>query len=406
MADKSFPFTPTALKEVVSRFGTPFHIYDEKGIRITARKLNGAFSWAPKFKEYFAVKALPNPTILSILKEEGLGVDCSSMSELLLAEMVGFKGEEIMFSSNNTQIEEFRKALEMGAIINFDDFEHIEFIKTNAGLPKVASCRYAPEAFGKGDTIMGETGSTKFGMTRKQLIKALLLLNKHGVERLGVHMMTRTKVLDVGFFLDNAKILFDIVREAEHAGLRIEFINLSGGIGIPYHTNENAFELDKYSKTLYELFHASEFKNMGIAMELGRYVTGPHGWLVTKVLHVKNSNKRFAGIDASMADLMRPGMYGAYHHISVIGKDKAEFAYDVVGSLCENTDTFAKDRMLPSLVPGDIIIIHDTGAHGHSMGFNYNGKLRAKELLLRENGTVEMIRRAETFSDYIATLKF
>lgn len=415
MAAKTLPFTAQRLNSIIREFGTPFHIYDEKAIRDNARKLLKAFSWAPGFKEYFAVKATPNPHILKILAEEGLGADCSSLPELLLAEKAGLKGEDIVLTSNDTPANEFRKAFELEAIINLDDFSHIDFLTEATGcLPEMISFRYNPGARRQGgNAIIGNPEEAKYGVTREQLFACYPKAQSLGVKRFGLHTMVISNELDPDFFVETAGMMFELAVEIkQELGIRIELINLGGGIGIPYRPEQEAVDLEYIGGRIKEVYEeqiaANGLAPLKIAMECGRVITGPYGYLVSKVLHKKEIYKDFVGLDSCMADLMRPALYGAYHHITVVGKEHLPFdhKYDVTGSLCENNDKFAIDRMLPPIDRGDILVIHDTGAHGQAMGFNYNGKLRPKELLLHPDGSVRMIRRAETVEDYFATLDF
>lgn len=410
---KTVPFSKSFIEQVIKKYPTPFHIYDEKAIRENARKLLKTFSWNEGFREYFAVKALPNPYILKLLKEEGFGIDCSSLPELVLAEKVGFRGEEIMFTSNDTSVEEYQKARELGAIINLDDISHFAFLEKHAGLPGLLCFRYNPGKLREGNAIIGRPEEAKYGLTKKQLFEAYKLAKQKGVKRFGLHTMVASNELNPQYFIDTAKMLFDVIIElSSKVGIRFEFINLGGGIGIPYRPEQKAVDINVISSGIEKAYKEKIVKNrldpLRIYMENGRMITGPYGYLVTKVLHKKYTYKNYVGLDASMANLMRPGMYGAYHHISVLGKEKKaqSHTYDVTGSLCENNDKFAVDRSLPNIAIDDVLIIHDTGAHGHAMGFNYNGKLRSSELLFRENGNVEMIRRAETLDDYFATIDF
>ena len=409
---KKLPFTKANIVNLAKSHPTPFYVYDEKGIRASARKLIESFKWNNGFKEYFAVKATPNPAILEILKEEGGGADCSSLPELLLAERVGIKGENIMFTSNDTPAEEFKKARELGAIINLDDIGHIKYLEENVGLPDLLSFRYNPGSTREGNSIIGNPEESKFGMTRAQIIDAIEISKKKGVKRFGLHTMLISNELRTEYFLGTAILLFDLATEIRtKCGIDLEFINLGGGLGIPYRPEQSEVSLAEISKGIRELYEKAikgSVPKLKIYMECGRYVTGPHGYLISTVRHIKETYKKYVGLDATMANLMRPGMYGAYHHISVLGKenDAQINTYDVVGSLCENNDKFAIDRKLPSVEAGDIVVIHDSGAHGHAMGFNYNGKLRSAEFLLTESGTFKMIRRAETLDDYFATLNF
>ena len=413
MAEKMCPLGREELEALTERFPTPFHIYDEKGIRENARRLRAAFAWNPGFKEYFAVKAAPNPYLMKILKAEGFGSDCSSYPELLLSEKVGVVGEEIIFTSNDTPAYEYQKAKDLGAIINLDDISHIEFLEQNVGLPELICCRYNPGPLKGGNAIIGHPEEAKYGFTRDQLFEGYRMLRDKGVKRFGLHTMVAANELEISYFLETAHMLFGLVGELSAAlGIEFEFVNLGGGIGIPYRPEQDAVDLEALGegvRKLYEeLIVAKGLKPLDIRMECGRMVTGPYGWLVTRVLHKKNTYKQFVGLDACMANLMRPALYGAYHHITVAGKEDApcDFKCDVTGSLCENNDKFAIDRMIPQVEVGDLVVIHDAGAHGHAMGFNYNAKLRSAELLLREDGEVIQIRRAETVEDHFATLDF
>lgn len=413
MTAKTLPFTKEKIEQIIKDYPTPFHIYNEKGIRQTARNLYKAFSWVDQFKNYFAVKALPNPHILKILKEEGMGVDCSSFTELVMAEKVGFKGEEIMFSSNETPAIDFKKAKELGAIINLDDITHVEYLEKHAGLPSLSCFRYNPGPLRSGNRFIGNPKEAKFGLTRDQLFKAYKMAKQKGVKRFGLHTMVVSNELNPNAHIQTAEMLLDLVIElSEKLNVHFEFINLGGGWGIPYKPEDTAIDVDFVSDKIKKLYQEKIVKNnltpFRIVMENGRFITGPHGCLVTTVLHKKDIYKKYIGLDACMANLMRPGMYGAYHHITVLSKEKSSrnFLYDVVGGLCENNDKFAVDRKLPKTVPGDLLAIHDTGAHGYAMGFNYNGKLRSAELLLKTDGSVKKIRRAETIDDYFATLDF
>jgi len=404
---KRFPFAKAAIESLAARYPTPFYVYDERGIRETARRLIAAFSWAPQFKEFFAVKATPNPHILSILKEEGCGADCSSLPELLLAEHARISGEGIMFSSNNTPIEEFAEAKARGALINLDALEHLEYIERAIGLPGFISLRYNPGSLRQGNAIIGKPEEAKFGMTLEQLFEGYRRAKEKGVNRLGLHTMVVSNERNAAYFVETARMLFDIVRDArKQLGVEIELVNLGGGLGIPYRPEEEPVDLDDVAAGIRRLYDEYELALLKLSMECGRYITGPHGYLVARVRHIKETYRKYVGLDATMANLMRPGMYGAYHHITVLGKENtaATETYDVVGSLCENNDKFAIQRALPPLLQGDIVVIHDAGAHGHAMGFNYNGKLRSAEFLMRQDGSFKMIRRAETAEDYFATL--
>lgn len=413
MAAKQVPFTRDQLDQIVAKHPTPFHIYDEKAIRENARLLERSFAWNEGFKEFFAVKATPNPYLMKILKAEGFGADCSSLPELLLAEKTGITGEEIMFSSNDTPAEEFVKAKELGGIINLDDITHLPFLEEHAGLPELICMRYNPGHLKQGNFIIGKPEEAKYGFTRQQLFEGYRLARDKGVKRFGLHTMVASNELDAGYFVETAEILFNLVVEiSRELGIRFEFVNIGGGIGIPYKPDQKPVDLNLLSRGVKDRYEkiivAGGLAPLKLFMECGRVITGPYGYLVSRVRHIKKTYKNFAGLDATMANLMRPAMYGAYHHITVMGKENAphNIKYDVTGSLCENIDKFAIDRALPELEPGDLLVIHDAGAHGYAMGFNYNGKLRSAELLLRENGEVVQIRRAETVDDYFATLDF
>jgi diaminopimelate decarboxylase len=413
MTQKNIPLKKGQLESLTERFPTPFHIYDEAAIRKNAKRLKAAFAWNPGFKEYYAVKAAPNPYLMKILKQEGFGADCSSYPELLLSETVGVTGEDIIFTSNDTPAYEYRKAKELGAIINLDDISHIEYLETQVGLPELICCRYNPGPLKSGNAIIGNPEEAKYGFTREQLFEGYRMLRDKGVKRFGLHTMVASNELDGDYFVETAKLLFELVGElSSELGIEFEFVNLGGGIGIPYRptdTEVNLEEVGQGIRRLYEeLITGKGLRELDVRMECGRVVTGPYGYLVARVLHKKNTYKQFVGLDACMANLMRPALYGAYHHITVVGKETApaDFVCDVTGSLCENNDKFAIDRALPALEIGDLVVIHDAGAHGHSMGFNYNAKLRSAELLLREDGSVVQIRRAETVEDHFATLDF
>jgi diaminopimelate decarboxylase len=413
MSDKKLIISENKIKDIIQQYSTPFHLYDEKSIRENARELIDAFSWNKGFKEYFAVKATPNPVIVKMLKDEGFGVDCSSLPELVLSEKVGIRGEEIMFTSNDTPAEEFVKARELGAIINLDDIRHFDFLARIAGLPELICFRYNPGPLKKGNKIIGHPEESKYGLTREQLFEAYRKARESGITRFGLHTMVASNELNPDYFFETAEILFQLAIEiSRKVGITFEFINLGGGIGIPYRPGEKAISWKILSEGLHQRYEkiikANGHPDLKLYLESGRAITGPYGYLVAKVLHIKETYRKFAGLDASMHNLMRPAMYGAYHHITVIDKEDKphNVKYDVTGSLCENIDKFAIDRMLPELQPGDILVIHDTGAHGHSMGFNYNAKLRSSELLLRSDGSVVQIRRAETMDDYFATIDF
>ncbi|GHO88387.1 diaminopimelate decarboxylase [Dictyobacter formicarum] len=413
MAEKQLPFTQQQIEKIIEMYPTPFHIYDEKGIRQSVRNLRQAFDWADGFINFFAVKALPNPYILQIIKEEGFGADCSSLPELMLAESVGLTGEDIMFTSNETPASEYRKASEAGAIINLDDISHIDYLEKYVGIPDLISFRYNPGPQRDGNAIIGNPKDAKYGLTYDQLFQAYALMKQKGVKRFGLHSMIASNELNPQYFVDTASMLFDLIVElSRQVGITFSFANLGGGIGISYRPDQEAFDLSTFSREVKALYKSKIVKNglhpLKIVMECGRLITGPHGYLVATVLHKKETYKDYVGLDACMTNLMRPALYGAYHHITVLGQEEqpASHTYDVVGSLCENFDKFAIDRNLPQINIGDTVIIHDTGAHGHAMGFNYNGKLRSAELLLRENGDIQLIRRAETVADYFSTLDF
>lgn len=408
---KPLPIPAATIRAIAETVPTPFYLYDEAGIRRAARALIGAFAWAPGFREFFAVKATPNPHIMSILADENCGMDASSLAELVLCERVGITGERVMFSSNDTPAEEFAHARRVGAVINLDDVAHLPFLERHAGMPELLCFRYNPGAERRGNAIIGAPEQAKFGATREQLFEGYAAARDKGVRRFGLHAMVASNELDAGYFVATARMLFGLAAELSAAlGIRIEFVNLGGGIGIPYRPEQRPVDLGAVSagvRAAYdEIVAPAGLHPLRVAFECGRLLTGPHGLLVARVRHLKRTYKRFAGLDASMADLMRPGLYGAYHHITVLGKEEAphDHIYDVTGSLCENNDKFAVDRPLPELAAGDLVAIHDAGAHGRAMGFNYNGKLRAGEWLLGADGEVRCIRRAETVEDYFATV--
>jgi diaminopimelate decarboxylase len=410
---KQIPFSKKQIEKIIEKTPTPFHIYDEKGIREYARKFINAFSWNAGFKEYYAIKSAPNPYLMKIMKEEGFGIDCSSYAELVIAEKLGMSGDEIMFTSNDTPAYEYQKAIDLGAIINLDDISHIEYLEKNTGLPEMVCFRYNPGSLKEGNTIIGHPEEAKYGFTREQLFEGYQMLLDKGVKRFGLHTMVASNELDSAYFVETAQILFDLIVDLnEKLGIKIEFANLGGGIGIPYRPTDQPVDLDFMSRGIEKQYQEKIVANgldpLRICFESGRAMTGPFGFLVSTVLHIKKTYKQYAGLDSSMANLMRPALYGSYHHITVMGKEyePLDQVYDVTGSLCENNDKFAINRKLPVMEPGDIVVIHDTGAHGHSMGFNYNGKLRSAELLLRENGEVVQIRRAETLEDHFGTLDF
>lgn len=411
-----FPLSHSQLVELAKKFPTPFYIYDEKAIRENVKYFYKAFSIFPSFTEYFAVKALPNPYILKVLESEGCGGDCSSLPELMLCEKSGITGQRIMFTSNDTPAQEFIYAQKLGAIINLDDITHIDFLKNALGgkLPDTICFRYNPGPLKEGgNSIIGKPEEAKYGLTKEQMIQAYKICKAEGVKHFGIHTMVASNELNPDFFVDTARIVFELILEVQkECGVNIEFADLGGGVGIPYKSGQKKVDLDyvaKGIKLLYDkMIVPAGLDPLKICFECGRPITGPYGWLVTKAIHEKNIYRNYIGVDASMADLMRPGMYGAYHEITVSGKENApkDYVYDVSGSLCENCDKFAVQRNLPKIEMGDLLIIHDAGAHGRAMGFNYNGKLRAGELLLRSDGTVKEIRRRETIEDYFATLDF
>ena len=416
---KTFVTLPQ-LQEMTQTYPTPFHLYDEAGIRRTARQLRDAFSWNPGFREYFAVKAPPTPAILKILRQEGCGADCSSLTELMLSDKCGFSGEEIMFSSNETPAEEYVLADQLGAIINLDDFTHIDFLQETLGrIPETISCRFNPGGvFQLGESeegfqVMDTPGDSKYGFTREQLFEGFRKLKALGAKRFGIHAFLASNTISNDYYPALAGILFRLAADLEReTGCDVCFINLSGGVGIPYRPEQRENDIaaigEGVRRQFEEILVPAGMGDVAIYTELGRYMLGPNGCLVTRVLHFKHTYKEYVGVDACAANLMRPAMYGAYHHITVMGKENApcDHKYDVVGSLCENNDKFAVDRMLPEIERGDLLVLHDTGAHGFSMGYNYNGKLRSAEVLLREDGSTKLIRRAETPEDYFSTMLF
>ena len=407
------PFTTKEkLEEIAAVYPTPFHIYDEAGIRKNAENLKKAFSWNKGFKEYFAVKATPNPFLIKILREYGCGCDCSSVTELMLSKAIGAVGDDVMFSSNDTPVSEFKYADDMGAIINLDDITHIDILEKTLGrLPKKLSCRYNPGGYFKiSNSIMDNPGDAKYGMTTEQLFEAFKILKSKGVEEFGIHAFLASNTVTNEYYPTLAKTLFEVaVKLKNETGAHITFINLSGGIGIPYRpdqTPNDIFEIGNGVKDVYdEVLVPAGMDDVAIYTELGRFMMAPYGALVTRAINQKHTHKEYIGVDACAVNLMRPAMYGAYHHITVIGKENepCDYKYDVTGSLCENNDKFAIDRMLPKVDMGDLIYIHDTGAHGFAMGYNYNGKLKSAEILLKEDGSFELIRRAETPADYFRT---
>ena len=413
MNEKTFPLSAEETRALIERYPTPFHLYDEATIRANFRRLRDAFAWAPNFREHFAVKALPNPRIVQLLHEEGAGTDCSSIAELIISEAAGVTGEEIMLTSNDTPYDEFQKALELGAVINLDDITHLDYMAQHAGLPKVLSFRYNPGDLIEGNDIIGKPMEAKYGLTRPQMFEAYRHAREMGVQRFGLHTMVISSELRTEAFLLTARIMFELAAELkERLGIHIEFVNLGGGFGIPYRPEESPVDYVAVGAGVERLYHEimrpAGLGDVGIRTESGRAMTGDAGWLVSTVLHEKNTYKHYIGLDSCMANLMRPALYGAYHHITVLGKEHApaDHIYDITGSLCENNDKFAIDRALPKIDIGDIVIIHDTGAHGSAMGFNYNGKLHCAELLRRMDGSIELIRRAQTLDDYFATLKY
>ena len=405
------------LENIAAQYPTPFYIYDERGIRENARRLNKAFAWNPGFKEYFAVKATPNPQILKILREEGCGADCSSLTELIMSDRCGFKGGEIMFSSNDTPAEEFKLAAELGATINLDDITHIDFLKDTIGcIPKKICCRYTPGGvFTLGESkegfqVMDNPGDAKYGMTRQQISEAYKRLKELGAEEFGIHAFLASNTLSNDYYPALARILFQLAVELkEETGCHITFINLSGGVGVPYRPEQTENDIavigEGVRRAYEEVLVPAGMGDVSICTELGRFMLAPYGVLVTRATHEKHTYKEYIGVDACASNLMRPAIYGAYHHITVMGKENepCDHKYDVTGALCENCDKFAVDRMLPRIDKGDLLVIHDAGAHGHAMGYQYNGRLRSAELLLQTDGEVRMIRRAEVPEDYFAT---
>lgn len=409
---KQVPFSKAFIEQLSQEYPTPFHIYDEAAIRSNAQNLYDAFAWVPRgFRNFFAVKALPNPHILKVVHDEGMGFDCSSIAELELVERIGARGEEIIFTSNDTPAYEYRKAKELGAIINLDDLSHVDYLHEHVGMPDLICMRYNPGPLKEGNVIIGNPEEAKYGFTREQLFEGYARARELGATRFGLHTMVASNELNPEYFVETAQILFDLVVELkEKLDIRIEFVNLGGGVGIPYRLDQQAVDYDVVSRGIEAAYRKTiapaGLDPLQIVTENGRVITGPYGYLVSRVLHKKDIYKHYVGLDANMANLMRPGMYGAYHHITVLGKEDAPatHTYDVTGSLCENNDKFAIDRELPEIEIGDVVVIHDTGAHGHSMGFNYNGKLRSAELLLRPDGSVKQIRRAETLEDLFSTI--
>lgn len=408
------PFvTKEQLDEITAKFPTPYHLYDEKGIRDNAKAVKEAFAWNKGYREYFAVKACPNPTLIQIMKEYGCGCDCSSMTELMLSKAMGCKGADIMFSSNATPAEEYQYAAKLGAIINLDDITHIDFLEKAIGyIPETISCRYNPGGLFKiSNDIMDNPGDAKYGMTTEQLFEAFKILKAKGAKKFGIHAFLASNTVTNKYYPMLAKVLFEVaVKLEKETGADIEFINLSGGVGIPYKPDQEPNDIrvigEGVRKVYEEVLVPAGMGDVALYTEMGRFMTGPYGCLVTKAIHEKHTYKEYIGCDACAVNLMRPAMYGAYHHITVMGKEDqpCDHKYDITGSLCENNDKFAIDRMLPKIDMGDYLVIHDTGAHGYAMGYNYNGKLKSAEILLKEDGSFEMIRRAETPRDYFATL--
>ena len=408
------PFvTKEQLDEITAKFPTPYHLYDEKGIRDNAKAVKEAFAWNKGYREYFAVKACPNPTLIQIMKEYGCGCDCSSLTELMLSQAMGCKGSDIMFSSNATPAEEYQYAAKLGAIINLDDITHIDFLEKAIGyIPETISCRYNPGGLFKiSNDIMDNPGDAKYGMTTEQLFEAFKILKAKGAKKFGIHAFLASNTVTNEYYPMLAKVLFEVaVKLEKETGADIEFINLSGGVGIPYKPDQEPNDIraigEGVRKVYEEVLVPAGMGDVALYTEMGRFMTGPYGCLVTKAIHEKHTYKEYIGCDACAVNLMRPAMYGAYHHITVLGKEDApcDHKYDITGSLCENNDKFAIDRMLPKIDMGDYLVIHDTGAHGYAMGYNYNGKLKSAEILLKEDGSFEMIRRAETPRDYFATL--
>ena len=408
------PFvTKEQLDEITAKFPTPYHLYDEKGIRDNAKAVKEAFAWNKGYREYFAVKACPNPTLIQIMKEYGCGCDCSSMTELMLSKAMGCKGADIMFSSNATPAEEYQYAAKLGAIINLDDITHIDFLEKAIGyIPETISCRYNPGGLFKiSNDIMDNPGDAKYGMTTEQLFEAFKILKAKGAKKFGIHAFLASNTVTNEYYPMLAKVLFEVaVKLEKETGADIEFINLSGGVGIPYKPDQEPNDIrvigEGVRKVYEEVLVPAGMGDVALYTEMGRFMTGPYGCLVTKAIHEKHTYKEYIGCDACAVNLMRPAMYGAYHHITVMGKEDqpCDHKYDITGSLCENNDKFAIDRMLPKIDMGDYLVIHDTGAHGYAMGYNYNGKLKSAEILLKEDGSFEMIRREETPRDYFATL--
>lgn len=407
MSTKVFPLPESEINAFAAKVETPFHIYDEAAIENNVRRIQRVFAWNEGFINYFAVKALPNVNIVRMLGSLGFGADCSSLAELIIAEQAGITGERIMFTSNDTPDEEFRKAYELGAVLNLDDITHIEAVERAVGsFPETVSFRYNPGAERTGNAIIGNPVESKYGVTRSQIFDCYRIAKEKGAKHFMLHTMVASNELDASYIVETARMLFMLVNEIrKKTGIIIERVDLGGGVGIPYRPEDKAISFEKLGDEIHRLYEEMVDYPLKVSFEMGRAITGPYGYLVTRVRHVAHKYKDYVGVDATMADLMRPAMYGAYHHITVLGKDDwpHDHKYDVTGSLCENNDKFAIDRMLPELERGDLLIIHDTGAHGHSMGFNYNGKLRHAEYLIRKDGSIAMIRRAETIEDYLRT---
>lgn len=407
MKNLTLPFGEKLLLELADQYGTPVYLYDEAGIRDKARKIAGAFSWEPGYRNYFAVKACPNPAILQLLYEEGMGFDCSTRTELLLMQRMSIPGENIFYTSNNTPIEDFELAIELGAVVNIDDLSQVQVFAEliNGKEYPLVACRYNPGGQKDGNEIIGKPGEAKYGMSLDQLVEAYSILRDAGAQKFGLHTMVASNELVAAYFADTARLVLDAMNHIEkEAGVEIALVNLGGGFGLNYRPDQAEFDLDTCSKLIEQEF-GEIAKRVQLCTENGRYITGPHGYLLTRARYIMYKYKTYVGVDASMHNLMRPGMYGAYHHITVIGSDNGPHrVYDIVGSLCENNDKFAIDRELPEIKPGDLLVIHDVGAHGHAMGFNYNGLLRSAEVLVGNDGTSRLIRRAETPEDLFATI--
>lgn len=412
MNAKQLPCSDEKIKSIADMYGTPFHLYDENGIRRGVRAFQEAFQWCPNFREYFAVKATPNPWIMKLLKDMGVGADCSSLAELVLSETVGLRGNDIVFSSNDTPYSEYRKAMELGAVINLDDISHIPFLEKNGPIPEKICFRYNPgPSLHRGNQIIGKPEEAKYGMTREQLMEGIAWAKEKKIPFIGIHTMVISCELSMDGLVGTAEMMFDLAGDIrEQLGVTVSFIDLGGGIGLAYRPEETPVDMAELGSRIHELYDRKMhgFEKTMLCFECGRIITGPYGFLITQAIHHKYIYRNYIGCDASMADLMRPGMYGAYHHITVVGKEDIPPTeiYDITGSLCENNDKFAVQRRLPPIEAGDLLVIHDTGAHGHSMGFNYNGKLRHQELLLREDGSIQQIRRNETLKDLFATLDY